>query len=356
MYRNPRSRSGFATPEFFTSIKKMARQSFIFIVSLSTMAVGSSAQVQPSTSDASALPPDQAIAQNNSAITIPAGASIALVLTHPVQSRYIHRGDFIYAQITSPVNSGDQVAIPVGTFVEGKVNKLERKGGRAQLRLQSMSITFPDGYVAAISGPVTLESSDGYTLKDPGSGRVATIFLLPAAGAGVGALVGYAAADKQASTMTTTLPPGCTGPPPGCLTSSMSVPAHPGMSVAEGAGVGIAAGGIASIFLLTGTHNFFIDVGTPVEMTLQQPVTLPQDQVAKAVQESAQHPAPTQPIVGLPQAPPVTSANQGTCYTPGTPGTPPTVIPGAPGPDGVPGPPTVIPGTPPTPGTPYPCP
>ena len=34
-----------------------------------------------------------------------------------------------------------------------------------------MSITFPDGYVAPMSGPVTLESIEGYALKDPGQGE-----------------------------------------------------------------------------------------------------------------------------------------------------------------------------------------
>jgi len=100
-------------------------------------------------------------------VTIPAGTRIALVLTHPIQSRYIHRGDDIYAQVSSPVNSGNEVVIPPGTFVQGKVDKLERKGGRGELHLESMSIAFPDGYVATVSGPVTLESGDGYALKDP---------------------------------------------------------------------------------------------------------------------------------------------------------------------------------------------
>ena len=49
------------------------------------------------------------------------------MLTHPIQSRYIHRGDDIYAQITSPVNFGNEIVIPPGTFVEGKVDKLERQ-------------------------------------------------------------------------------------------------------------------------------------------------------------------------------------------------------------------------------------
>ena len=290
-------------------------------------------------------------------VTIPAGTRIALVLTHPIQSRYIHRGDDIYAQVSSPVNSGNEVVIPPGTFVQGKVDKLERKGGRGELHLESMSITFPDGYVAPVSGPVTLESDDGYALKDPGSGRIVSAFALPAAGAGLGALIGHSAASSSPQTITNTLPPGCTGPPPECLSSSSTVPASKGKDTVIGAAVGGAIGMVASMTLLFSSHNFFLDVWSPVEMTLQQPITLQQNEVAEAVRQSGQHPAQPVPIAPRPLPPPPDMpVDHGTCYTPDTPGTPPTVIPGPPGPDGTPGPPTIIPGTPATPGTPYPCP
>ena len=81
----------------------------------------------------------------SSNITIPAVTHLALVLTQPVQTRYIRRGDDSYAQVTSPVDADNQVVIPPRTFVQGMVDKIERRGGRGELRLQSMSITFPDG-------------------------------------------------------------------------------------------------------------------------------------------------------------------------------------------------------------------
>jgi hypothetical protein len=56
-------------------------------------------------------------AEVKSTVTIPAGTRIALVLTQPIQSRYIHRGDDIFAQVLSPVDAGNQVVIPAGTFV-----------------------------------------------------------------------------------------------------------------------------------------------------------------------------------------------------------------------------------------------
>lgn len=301
--------------------------------------------------------PSQAPAENQT-LTIPSGSRIALVLTQPVETRHLRRGDDIYAQVTSPVVAGNQVAIPAGTFVQGTLDKIERVNGRGEVHLQSMSITFPDGYVAKISGPTTLESDEGYAIKDPGQGRMGAAFAVAAGGAGLGALIGHSVGSSS-QTLTTTLPPGCTGPPPECLSSSMTVPGNTGMHTAIGAGVGGAIGMVASLALLLSSHHFFLEAGTPAEITLQQPVSLEQGEVSKAVQQSAQQPvaiAPVAPRPMPPPPPPDTPTDHGTCWTPGSPGTPPTVIPGTPGPDGIPGPPTIIPGTPPTPGTPYPCP
>jgi hypothetical protein len=307
-------------------------------------------------------PPASPVASANpagTAVIVAAGTRIALVLMHPIQSRYIHRGDDIYAQTTSPVIAGAEVVIPPGTFVQGKVDKLERKGSRAELYLQSMSITYPDGYVAPVSGPVTLESDDGYALKDPGKDRVVGGIALPAAGVGIGALIGHSVANSQPNTITSTLPPGCTGAPPGCLSSSVTAPGSTAKDTVIGAMVGGAIGAVASLALLLNTHNFFLDVGSPVEMVLQHPLTLEQDQVATAVRDAAQHPAPPQPVSPRPQPLPASPDNNGTgiCYTPGTPGTPGIDIPGTPAVGDSPGtPPIHIPGIPPTPPTPHPCP
>lgn len=287
-------------------------------------------------------------------VTVPGGTSIALVLTHPIQSRYIHHGDDIYAQVISPIAVGNQVVIPAGVLVQGKVDKLGRNGSRGELYLQSMSITYPDGYIATISGPITLESDEGYALKDPGHGRVVSVIALPAAGFGIGALIGHAVANPQPQTISSTLPPGCTGPPPGCLTSSVTGPGSAGKSTVIGAGVGGAIGMVASLALLFSSHHFFLDVGSPIEMVLPHPLTLEQDQVADAIRDTEQHPVREQPVAQRPQPPP---PDPGICWTPGTPGTPGTDIPGTPAVGGSPGtPPIHIPGTPPTPPTAHPCP
>jgi hypothetical protein len=291
-------------------------------------------------------------------VTVPAGTRLALVLTYPVQSRTMHRGDDIYAQILAPVDSGNELVIPPGTFVQGSLDKLGRNGGRGELRLQSMAITFLDGYVASVAGPITLRTNEGYALKDPGNRRAAGALAMLGGGGGLGALIGHSV-GKADSSVTTPFPPGCVGGPPFCTTTTTPVFGTKTKDAIIGAGIGSGIGAAASVVLLFGSRHFFIDVGAPVEMTLEAPLSLDRKEVDAAIKRSAEQPVALQPTVPRPMPPPMqqsTSVNHGTCYTPGTPGTAPTVIPGAPGANGVPGPPTVVPGTPPTPGTPYPCP
>jgi len=319
-----------------TAQKKKAKQAALALA-ICLAALPCLAQ-DPAANRESAPQSTEANANTPGTVTIPAGTRLALVLTQPIQSRYIRRGDEIYAQVNAPVDSGNEVIIPAGTFVQGTVDKLGRDGSRGELHLQSMSITFPDGYIAPISGPITLESNEGYAIKDPGQKRMTGAFLLPAAGIGFGALIGHSAGSSQ-STLTTTLPPGCTVGVPGCLSSSMPVPGSKGKDTAIGAAVGGAIGMFASLGVLFSSHHFYLDAGAPIDMTLQQPVTLQQNEVAEAVRRSLEHPVYQQPVTPRPIfIPPVESS----------PGTPPIIIPGTPGPDGIPGPPTVIPGTPPS--------
>jgi len=272
-------------------------------------------------------------------VTVPAGTRIPLVLTHPVQSKLLHRGDNIYAQVTAPVTVGNQVVIPPGTFVQGIVEKLERKNNRGEMHLNSMSLTLPAGYVANLAGPMDIQSDEGYAQLDPGRGRATGAILAPLAGFGIGALIGAAAHTKNTTTfagqtMTTSTPKG----------------------LAIGSITGLAVGGVVSLVLLTRSKGFYLDAGSPVEMTLQKPLFLEQSRVADAVKESAQSSVTIQPIAPRP-LPPLPANDAGTCYTPGTPGTPEVDIPGIPPNDTSPGtPPTHIPGIPATPPTPHPCP
>src|SRR5712671_110 len=364
MSANDRSRRLRITSSLVFLAKKTKINQAFALTTIVLLTMASFAQQPTPTPE----PPDSqstsqdAVAAANSApeatiVAVPVGTRIALVLTQPIQTRYVHRGDDIYAQTTSPVTSGNEVVIPPGTFVQGKVDKFERRGGRGEIHLQSMSITFPDGYVTPIAGPITLESSDGYALKDPGKGRMIGAFALPAAGLGLGALIGRSVANSQPNTITSTLPPGCTGPPPGCLSSSLTTPPDRLKSTAIGSMVGLAVGGVVSLALVLNTHHFFLDVGSPVEMVLQHPISLQRDEVAAAIRDAEQHPGPEQPIAQRPQFLPPPDNGPTFCQTPGTPGTPDVDIPGTPAVGDSPGTPAIhIPGFPATPPTTHHCP
>jgi len=268
-----------------TKSKQALALTTTLLLTISTFAQQPTPQPDPQDKDNPPAVMQKAANGKDVLITIPAGTRIALVLTQPVQTRYLRRGDDVYAQITSPVASGDEVVIPPGTFVQGKFDRLERKGDRGELRLESMGITFPDGYVAPVSGPITMESDEGYALKDPGKGRQVGMFALPAAGLGLGTLIGHSF-GHSASIVTTN---NC-GLNINCLPQSSIVPDTQLRDTAIGAGVGLAAGGLGSLFLFFNSHNFYLDQGSPVQMTLQQPLTLDVDQIAAPAQPSDQDP------------------------------------------------------------------
>jgi len=228
--------------------------------------------------DSQASPPPLSKPENpvpgESTITVPAGTRFALVLTHPVDSKSTHRGDEIYAQITAPIAVGNQVVIPAGTFVQGKVDKLSRNGNRGEFLMQSLSVVFPDGYVADLAGPINIESDEGTAWRYPSGKTTAGAIAAPVAGAGIGALIGSTAHTTQSSTL-------------GGTTITSSSP----KGIAIGSMVGLAAGGIVSLALLLHSHQFYVEVGSPMEMTLPQPLTLAANRVADAVRQ-AQSPPP----------------------------------------------------------------
>jgi len=236
-------------------------------------------------------------------LTVPAGTKISVVLTRSFSSKSMRPGDDVYAQTTFPVTVGNDVAIPQGSFVQGKIEKVARKGSRGDLQLQAASVIFANGYVAGIPGLSDMESDAGTAFRDPGSGTKA---------------------------------------------GAVAVSAVPVVGMA------------AAILMLHNVKDFVLDAGSPMEIVLQQPLLLDRDRVAEAVLDTSAHPPVPVPVPRRRLPPPVllpASTDTGTCYTPGTPGTPDIYIPGTPSIGDMPGTPgTVIPGIPPTPPTPHPCP
>ena len=312
----------------------------VLFLSLSISA-HSQQQTQPaaSPSSGSQVIKEGAVEQQKE-ITVPAGTRIALVLTHPIDSKSIHKGDLIYAQTTAPVIGNDHLAIPAGTFVQGSVGKLARQGTRGEITLESVAFVFPNGYIASLSGAAKAQSEEGTAYRNPNSGAKIGALAAPAAGLAVGAAIGSSVHTMESSSL-------------GGRTLTASSP----KGIAIGSMVGLAAGSAVSIVLLASAHHFYVDAGSAMQLVLPRPVSLDAAQVAAAARmpQSLVQPIVVKKIVPVPF--PSGSTNTGTCYTPGSSGTPDTVIPGTPPIGNSPGtPPTVIPGIPATPPTPYPCP
>ena len=292
------------------------------------------AQVTQASPDAS---PPQA-SSPEATVTIPAGTRLTLVLTHAVDSNIVRRGDEVFAQTSAPVIVDQTVAIPGGTYVQGKVDTLTRRGTQAEMQMQSVSLVFPNGYIAQAGGAATMESDRWTAANNPSDHAKPWIVLAPMLGSGLGFLIGHAA-DKPHYTNF----------------GGMTINTDNHRSLFIGGAVGSAAG-LATAFTLMGrSHGFYVDAGTPVAMTLPQPVTLTQGQIRDANEKAATQPPPVPVARKIPPIP--DTSDHGTCYFPGSPGTPDVVIPGTPAIGDTPGtPPTVIPGIPPSPPTPYPCP
>jgi hypothetical protein len=286
MTQNARVRQAVSTVVAFSTLAETRNKPSFILTALLFVTLTCSAQDQTTT-------PPQSNTESNATISIPAGTRLSLVLTHSVLSRSMHRGDDVYAQTVFPVTLGKDVVIPPGTFVQGKVDKLVRNGSRGELHLQSMSVIFPDGYTAPVPGPMNLESGEGYILSDPGKGRLTGAIVAPIAGLGAGLLIGRAVSDS-----------------PGTTVNGMNVNIDRARDTGIGAVVGAAVGGIVSLVILTRGQQFFLDVGTPVDMTLQQPLVLEAGPVNDAIRQSTDRPVTVQPVEPRPRP----YGRDGRCY------------------------------------------
>lgn len=182
-----------------------------------------------------------------------------MVLTQDVDSRTMHRGDQIHAQITNPVTAGGQAVIPPGSFVQGRIEKLTSSHSRADIVLSSASVILPDGEVLPIPGKVEVRSGEYTAWSNPPDNKRVAAFLAPLIGGGVGTLIGSRFHDTE------TLGSG----PLSITTTHTSIKA-----LAIGSLVGLGAGFVAMAALLH-THQFYMAAGSPVEMELPSPVTIP---------------------------------------------------------------------------------
>ncbi len=187
-------------------------------------------------------------AKNTDTITIPAGAQIPLRLTQPISTKTAREGDPVYASTSFPFVINNQIVVPAGTYVQGRISSVKRGGhmhGRAEVLMHFTSLIYPNGYTVMLPGSVdnvpgagtnSVKDKEGTVQSDSGAGHTAgTAATTAATGAAIGGLSGN----------------GWKG-------------------AGIGAGIGAAAG--TAIGMLTRGRDVTLESGTAVNMIIQRPI------------------------------------------------------------------------------------
>jgi hypothetical protein len=214
--------------------------------------------------------------------TVPAGTKVLLQLRSALNTKSAKAGDGVYLASTFPVVVGNRVMIPAGVYVQGVVDRVERAGhvkGKAQLDMHFTSIIFPNGSVVEIPGLVnSLPGASKQSVKNDGEGTIEQ------------------AGDKtrnMGKVAEISVPTGATVGSIGGLGSG-----HPIGGGLIGIAGGVAAAGLVSLFTRGADVN--IEQGTQVEMVLQRPLILEDENLngvgtpgsARVLVPSAEQPKP----------------------------------------------------------------
>jgi len=198
-------------------------------------------------------------AMPSNGFTLPAGTRIPIVIKHAISTKNAKPNDPIYAETNFPVVQDGRVLIPVGTYVQGVITRVQRPGrvkGRGELLVHFNTLIFPNGYTVMLPGALDnvpgaehgkVKDEEGTIQGDSNVGHdMATIGKTTAAGAGLGTIVGNDVGSGHAL-----------------------------------AGLGAGAGGGALVglatVLMTRGPDLRVESGTTIEMVLERPVTIDRD-------------------------------------------------------------------------------
>jgi type IV secretion system protein VirB10 len=182
-------------------------------------------------------------------LTIPSGTKVPLALKQAISTRNAKEGDPVYCETTFPFVVDDRIIIPAGTYVQGKISRVQRPGrikGRAELLMHFTSMIYPSGYTVMLPGSLdnipgadktSIKGSEGTVRQDSDKGKdIGTV----ASTASTGAVIGGLSAGGK------------------------------------GAGLGAAAGGLAglAIAMISRGSDVKLEPGTSIEMIIQREVTV----------------------------------------------------------------------------------
>ena len=191
---------------------------------------------------------------SSSTLTIPSGTKVPLALKQAISTRNAKEGDPVYCETTFPFVVDDRIVIPAGTYVQGKISRVQRPGrikGRAELLMHFTSMIYPSGYTVMLPGSLenipgadktSMKGSEGTVRQDSDKGKhIGTV----ASTASTGAVIGGLSAGGK------------------------------------GAGIGAAAGGLTglAIAMISRGSDVKLEPGTSIEMIIQREVTVDANRV-----------------------------------------------------------------------------
>jgi hypothetical protein len=194
-------------------------------------------------------------AAGSPAITLPAGTKVPLRLTSPLGTKTARPGDAVHAEAAFPVTAANTVAIPPGTYLEGVIDQVTRRGRHAGFTMHFARMVFTNGYTVALSAATA----------DTRAGLLRTGDPLAAASANPDALAGGMALQ---STPTVSQPP-MPGP-------------NKGLFIGIGAG-SAAAAVVVGVILGRRGGDLYLKAGWRFEMVVADTLSLDAEKVAAAV-------------------------------------------------------------------------
>lgn len=178
-------------------------------------------------------------------LVVPKGTAIPVALINSISTKTAKDGDAVYARTTFPITVNNEIVIPVGSHIRGKITEVQRPGrvkGKAELALSFQQLILPSGLTVELFGTLGSVGGDGTRKGETGiegestkgedAGKIGSA-------AGGGALGGVIQGRSAKST-----------------------------------GIGAAAGGIigAAGVLLSRGKDLVLQVGTPLEIILDRPL------------------------------------------------------------------------------------
>jgi hypothetical protein len=112
------------------------------------------------------LPPVQeaaaSVAAQEQTFLIPAGTRVPLSLASPITSKSARPGFAVRAVTGFPVTVGTQLVMPVGTYVEGVIDKVTKVGSAGpSLQMRFTRMVYADGYTVVVDGANTQAKAIG---------------------------------------------------------------------------------------------------------------------------------------------------------------------------------------------------